>query len=133
MDPAEKERQRNYTLEQLNKFKGTNMTATPDNTEIRNVQITKTFLGIEGHGMTTAILTTDSGCSVQGFGTHDLNYAGYGIGYIEEILKVFGVEKWEDIVGKYARVKSRDGLLVAIGHIIEDRWFEPQEYAKGRV
>ena len=43
-----------------------------------------------------------------------------------------GVEKWEDLVGKYIRVESEGlgGGIVKIGNIIENKWFDPKELAQ---
>lgn len=46
-------------------------------------------------------------------------------------MYVVGVSKWEDIKGRYVRVKQEDRLVVGIGNIIKDKWFEPREFFKG--
>jgi len=98
-----------------------------DKIEIRNAQIVDTFLGDPDYGYITAILTLDYGdCGIQGFGTHDLKYKHYGVSYIQRILKTVGVNSWENLKGKYVRVKVVDGLANAIGHITEDKWFDPE-------
>jgi hypothetical protein len=43
--------------------------------------------------------------------------------YITGIFRVFKVEAWSDLKGKPARVQIKDGLIVAVGHYLEDRWF----------
>jgi len=45
-------------------------------------------------------------------------------------MDVVGVAKWEDIKGHYVRVKQENRLVVGIGNIIEDKWFEPREFFK---
>ena len=96
------------------------------NDGIRNAQIIDTFLGFVDHGRFTAIISAKSGSSVQDFGMHTLEYEAYGIVYLERLLEAVGVSCWKDLKGKHVRVQSRDGLLVAIGHIIDDRWFNPR-------
>jgi hypothetical protein len=98
--------------------------------EIKNAKIQSTFLGIEDHGIFTAMITLDYGESSQGFGNHDLTYRDYGIKYLRKILEVVGVDCWEELKGKHVRVKS-DGHIYSIGHIIEDKWFEPEGSKKG--
>ena len=49
---------------------------------------------------------------------------------LTRIMDVVGVAKWEDIKGHYVRVKQEDRLVVGIGNIIEDKWFEPREFFK---
>lgn len=54
-----------------------------------------------------------------------------GIEYIKGILKVADVDTWEELKGKYLRVKKDDsGKIIAIGNILEDKWFDPQELFK---
>ena len=41
-------------------------------------------------------------------------------------MNVVGVDRWENLVGKYCRVQS-DGwgsTIKVIGNIIEDKWFD---------
>jgi hypothetical protein len=94
--------------------------------ETRNAIIKKTFLGIEDHGIFTATLTLNYGGTEQGFGMHDLTYEAYGIKYLRSILKAVGVESWEDLVGTPIRAKCEFTKVHAIGHLIEDKWFEPE-------
>jgi len=92
--------------------------------EIKNAKIESTQLGKEDHGIPTCFITLDYGSAGQGFGGYDLRY--YGIEMIIRILEVVDVEKWEDLVGKYVRVKIEDGLIQAIGHITKDSWYNPK-------
>lgn len=94
--------------------------------ETRNAIIRNAFLGIEDHGITTAILQCDSGVWSQGFGFHNLNFPAYGIKYIERILNTVGVTSWAELEDKPIRVKATRTQIHAIGHIIEDKWFEPE-------
>ena len=89
-----------------------------------NAVVTKVSLGYEDHGIPTCFLFLQHEKGSQGFGGYDLRY--YGIDFILQILKAVGVDTWEGLQGKSVRVKESDGRLSAIGHFIEDRWFEPQ-------
>lgn len=53
-----------------------------------------------------------------------------GLEALTRIMDVVGVAKWEDIKGHYVRVKQENRLVVGIGNIIEDKWFEPREFFK---
>ena len=53
-----------------------------------------------------------------------------GLEALTRIMDVVGVAKWEDIKGHYVRVKQEDRLVVGIGNIIKDKWFEPREFFK---
>jgi hypothetical protein len=94
------------------------------NKEIRNAKITSTMLGFEDHGILTCMLHLDYGSLHQGFGGYSLKY--YGIEFIEKVLRAVGVETWEELRGKHVRVESDNLKVYRIGHIIEDRWYEPE-------
>ena len=52
----------------------------------------------------------------------------YGMEFITRIIETVGVDKWEDLPGKYVRFR-RDGVadrITAIGHITDDKWFCPE-------
>ncbi len=86
----------------------------------RNAKIISTMLGRESHGIPTFYLHTQTGSTAQGFGGWDLRF--YGIDLLLDVVETVGVEKWEELAGNYCRVRERGGVLVAIGHITEDRW-----------
>lgn len=66
------------------------------------------------------------GGSGQGFGGYFLG-GPYMAVWIEEILKVLEVEKWENLKGKSCRIDIRDGLAYGIGNLLTDKWFYPKE------
>jgi hypothetical protein len=100
--------------------------------ETKNAKIKSTHLGLEGHNIFTCLLNLDYGGSCQGFGGHSLKFDQYGIEYLNRILKTIGVRSWEELPGKMIRVKADNCKVHAIGHIIEDRWFNPEDdLAKG--
>jgi len=114
--------------------------------EIKNARIESTSLGTEDHGIMTYTLYLDYGGSCQGFGGFALDDpplkgkkdrigVAYGIESVMRILRVVGVEKWEDLPGRYIRVKSKEGggwnsEISSIGNILEDEWFDPKELAE---
>lgn len=93
-------------------------------TEIKNGTIEQTFLGQEGHGIPSCMITIDLGGSAQGFGGYDLRV--WGIKFIDRTLAVLGVDCWEHLVGKHVRVRADYNKIYAIGHIVKDDWFEPE-------
>ena len=92
--------------------------------EIKNAKISGTVLGFEDHGILTCMLYLDYGGTHQGFGGYSLKH--YGVDFIAQILRVVGVERWEDLIGKHVRVFANHDKVKSIGHIIEDRWYQPE-------
>lgn len=99
-------------------------------TEIKNAKITATELGIE-HGSLTFMLTLDYGSSGQGAGGYGLGNEEspwkYGVRCICAIMRIVGVNSWEELRGKHIRVKSDYSHVYAIGHFLEDKWFHFDE------
>jgi len=106
---------------------------------IKNAQITGTDLGNVANGMFTLWLHLDYSGSGQGFGGYGMDDynkdtkrregSAYGMEFIKAILSAVGVEKWEDLKGKYIRVVVDDDInhkILGIGHITEDKWFRPE-------
>ena len=113
-------------------------------TQIKNAIIKSTMLGYEDHGILTAFVTLDYGGSGQGFGgrafdepikdplTNDFisrRGVAYGMEWIARVLNTVGVESWEKLPGTPVRVKMDIGKVYAIGHYLEDKWFDPKELA----
>lgn len=93
---------------------------------VRNARITKTFLGDEDHGIFTASLTTLGGSIGQDFGGYDLRHSDRASSFIKGVLRVTGAASWEQVVGKFVRVRATHAKIEAIGHITDNTWFEPE-------
>ena len=111
--------------------------------EIKNVKITNVSLTMADHGCLTFYLTLEG----DGWG---INYGGYciGLGFlgsdsftaengsglvaIMRIMNTVGVERWEDLKGKYIRIVDEGwgSSVKKIGNIIEDKWFDIDEFFK---
>ena len=108
--------------------------------EIVNAKIDKVSLSMADHGVLTYGLTLDFGgrwCVYGGvvIGKGELGaeaFEGYAKGTeaIMRIMDVVGVERWEDLTGKYVRVVDPGwgGIVDTIGNIIEDRWFSQKAF-----
>ena len=104
--------------------------------QIVNARIRSTHLGYEDHGIFTFLLDLDYGGAGQGFGTYALDEhdgkrrvgTASGMGIIIEILKVVGVEKWEDLPGKYVRADAEHIKVHGIGNVLEDKWLYPEQF-----
>lgn len=107
---------------------------------IKNARITSTMLGWEDHGIMTFMIHIDAGnfsCGVGGYCLDEFNTASQtrvfrakSMKAISEILNVVGVDKWEDLPGKYIRFED-GGLgstVTKIGNIIDDKWFDMKNF-----
>lgn len=108
---------------------------------IKNAIVDYVTISNGDHGCLSAWVGLDYGGSGQGFGgyalyvckdtdewKHKANFAGH---FINRVLEVCGVTKWADCKGKAVRVKSSHSKVYAIGHIVKDDWFNPEEDFKG--
>jgi hypothetical protein len=100
-----------------------------DEIKVRNATIRTVSLGYEDHDIMTAFLHLDYGNSGQGFGGYCLG-GEFGIEFIKAVLDTLDVRSWEDLPGKSCRAKGNWGHVTAIGHFLEDKWFNPKELAK---
>ena len=109
--------------------------------EIKNAQIESTMLGREDHGIFTFIIRVrfDS-CVSCGVGCYALDYydreagkrvySAKSLEAVSKILDVVGVDKWEDLKGKYIRIKDNGwgSTIDEIGNLMEDKWFNLREF-----
>ena len=108
--------------------------------EIKNAKITGTKLGREDHGIFTFMIWVETDTFSTGIGGFGLDYFNKddskrvyevkGLEAISSILDVVGVENWEDLIGKYIRIKyeGRNQPIYEIGNLIKDRWFNLKEF-----
>jgi hypothetical protein len=101
--------------------------------EIENARITATFFGIEDHGILTWVLTCERDSGTQGFGGWGFTHQPSGSKVIGQamlaeqvyaLLKTLEVDSWEKLKGLYVRTKREDGMIVAIGHIVKNKWLD---------
>lgn len=111
-----------------------------DNNNICNAKITGTHLGYEDHGILTCTLSLDYGGSGQVFGGYSLDApvkvkgkfshreaTQYGMAFIKGILDALCVDSWEKLEGTHIRVMQTHSKVIKIGHIVQNRWFDPEE------
>jgi len=102
--------------------------------EIKNAIITNTQI-TEHQGCLTIWINLDYGdSSGQSFGGYALFQPKYPENciagkWIWEIMHVVGVSEWSLLKGKVIRVMVKDtqSAIIAIGHIVNDNWFNPKE------
>jgi len=111
--------------------------------EEKNATIKSTFLGIEDHGFFTFYLHLDYGGSGQGAGGYVLDVSAdnknqstdaklaKSLRIIEKILKIVGVEEWEQLPGRYIKVKADHNRVYAVQNILGGEWLDFDEYFEG--
>jgi len=109
-------------------------------TKIENGKITGTMFGTEDHGILTFYLFVEldgGGCGFGGYALDEWDEkrgmrvaSAAGLQAIAEVMKCVGVEKWEDLAGKYIRCENEGwgGKILRIGNIIEKKWFSLEEF-----
>ena len=111
--------------------------------EIKNAKINSTSLGYEDHGIFTFYLNLEYDGSGQSAGGYALDKyikekdtrigTALGMQLIIEILKVLDVDTWENIRGKYIRVKSDWNKVYAIGNLLKDKWLDFDQFFKDNI
>lgn len=103
---------------------------------IKNARIRSTMLGREDHGIMTFMIYIDTdkfSCGVGGYALDESDHVtrtrvfrAESMEAISKILEVVGVDKWEDLPGKYIRFEdpNRGGVVTKIGNIVEEKWFD---------
>ena len=105
--------------------------------QIKNAVINTARLEIHRGGAISATLfVTRGGRAIQqGFGglcVFAEDGGDIGGEYIYRILKTVGVSSWDELAGKPIRIRMEGELIVAIGHFLEERWFELGFFDKRR-
>lgn len=109
--------------------------------EILNAKITSTKLTMEDHGcLSFWIFLEGSGWGI-GYGGYCIGHGylgadvfmaenGDGLEAMMRIMDVVGVDTWEELKGKFVRVKTNGwgSKVDVIGNIMEDRWFNIKEF-----
>lgn len=105
----------------------------PDLIRTSNAIIKNTSLGMDDHSMFTCMLMCEGDGWGQGFGGYRLDSrledppSKYGIEFIKKIIETVGCGSWEKLSGQHLRIKHTHDKIYAIGHILEERWFDPTE------
>ena len=121
-----------YTQEQL----------TEAGYSIENALITNVDLSMADHGCLTLAMTLEGSgwgvvyggyCLGKGYlGADDDFFDGSAAGmeYLMRIMDTVGVEKLQDLKGKYVRVANKGwgSSVKIIGNIIKDKWFDTETF-----
>lgn len=107
---------------------------------ITNARIKSTMLGREDHGIMTWMIYIDAedfSCGVGGYcldsydkETKTRVFRAESMESVSKLLEVVGVDKWEDLPGKYIRFEDSGwgSTVTKIGNIIKDDWFDLKEF-----
>ena len=110
---------------------------------IENALIEYVSISMADHGVLTfniGLKFASSFCCFGGYvighgylGAEHFDATDKGLTAMMKIMDVVGVEKWEDLEGKYCRVKSGGwgSSIKIIGNIMDDKWFNIEEHFKG--
>lgn len=103
------------------------------NAVIRSVEITN-----DDHGLLSAWVHLEWDGGGQGFGGyglylpkdfshHDGERTPFAGHFIWRVMEVAGVNKWSELKGKTVRIRHEHSKVHAIGNIIKEDWFNPEE------
>lgn len=108
--------------------------------EIKNAKITKVDLSMADHGVLTLEMVLEGsgwGCVFGGYvlghgylDSKDFSGSPKGIEEIMRIMDVVGVERFNEMEGKYVRVETGEwgSSIKKIGNIIKNKWFDYNEF-----
>lgn len=108
--------------------------------KIENALITNADLSMADHGCLTLAITLDGGgwgvvyggyCLGHGYlGADDFDGSASGLESIMRIMDVVGVERFQDLKGKYVRVatKGLGSSVKIIGNILKNQWFDAETF-----
>ena len=108
--------------------------------KIENALIKNVDLSMADHGCLTLAMTLDGGswgtvyggyCLGHGYlGSDHFDGSASGIESIMRIMDTVGVERFQDLKGKYVRVATKGwgSSVKIIGNIIEDKWFDIETF-----
>lgn len=107
---------------------------------IENAKITSTSISMADHGVLCISFCVKGdgwGCNIGQYvngigylGAKEWKGNGSAIVAMMKIMDTVGVSKWEDLPGKFIRVKINGcgSTIDEIGNIIEDKWFNLREF-----
>lgn len=114
-----------------------------NNQVIYNCKIVGTSLSMADHGCLTFFIFVEGEFGGVGIGGYCIGHGylgassfdsqdGNGLVAMMKIMDTVGVSRWEDLKGKYCRVKvGKLGETVSkIGNLIDDRWFDVDDFFK---
>lgn len=117
------------------------------NMEIKNAKITGVSLTMADHGCLTFFVSLEGNGWGCGFGGYCIGHgstgwkeneftaeSGDGLVAMMRIMDTVGVDKWEDLEGRYVRCKigGCGSSIDEIGHITKEKWFNIRDFFEQR-
>ena len=107
--------------------------------EIENAKISSVTLSMADHGCLTFMIFVEGSGWGQGFGGWSIGHGYLGANEFEgsaaglecmmRIMNAVGVERWEDLEGKYCRIqRDSKGTITSIANIVDDNWFNVRDF-----
>ena len=106
---------------------------------IFNVKITDTQISMANHGCLMFWLILEGNNWGIGFGGYCIGHgyldadefkaeSGDGLEAMMMIMDTVGVERWEDLKGKFIRAELDGNKCNRIGNIMENKWFDIEKF-----
>lgn len=112
--------------------------------KIENALIKNVDLSMEDHGCLTLAMTLEGNywgvvyggyCLGHGYlGADNFDGSASGLESIMRIMDTVGVERFQDLKGKYVRVATKVGSspIKIIGNVLKDQWFDIETFYKDK-
>lgn len=101
----------------------------------KNAIIERVFIGMEGHGIFTCIISMKSGASFHSFGNF-FGQDGAPVGvFLAKFIKTLGKESLGECVNCPVRIQVESagtGRVLAVGHFMEDKWLTESDFVYNR-
>ena len=103
--------------------------------EAENARIRSVWLGIEDHNILTMMIDCEGESWGQGYGHYSVENPNYDLAQcLRGLLQTFKVDEIGKLKGLPCRIArsngSPNGMIRRIGHFLEDRWFNFEDWKK---
>ena len=89
-----------------------------------NARIKSARLYLCDHGVWTSTLHLEWDGFSQGYGGYRMQEGPWMGLWVRGVCEMLGVDDWSKVEGSLVRVRMDGHRIIALGHILEDRWFD---------